>query len=528
MKSEKQWGLTPFREPATIKQSRAHADTTLIRHPAALASQPSSKTPGSGKRTPFLEFVFGVALARLLVPADFGMLVTIAVFTGFAGMVMSGGMGQSLIRAKTATEHDFHAVFTMQMALSVSLYVLFFFAAPFIADFFHNPLYTDLLRVSALVFFLRPAALMRNAWLNREMDFKKRSIAGVITGFVTGIAGVWMAWSGFGVWSLILSGLIGAVFNNLMLWLITPLKLRFSFDTATMRRHSGYGFKITINDFLGYLTRESKNLLLSKLAGPSFLGLFNKAESLGRIPNDLVMPATMQPVFRAMGKLQDDLDQTKYLYYRAITLLMVYVTPFYVGLWWTAEPFIQVVYGEKWISAAEPLRILVIAGLFFTVMFPSGVLLDAQNRLTQEMYVLIARLFVVLAACYVGLQWGMTGVAWGLVFSYFFGTTAVYFLVCRTIRTRPSELLAAIAPGLLLNALLFGFLALVNHWLAPFKDSMPAVYVASMAALGAAVYTAMFLLAPVPALRGEAGRWRQKTAGLFKPATFPPAPSKKD
>lgn len=165
----------------------------------------------------FLEFAFGVALARLLVPADFGMLITISVFTGFAGMVMSGGMGQSLIRAKTATEREFHAVFTMQMGLSAVIYGVFFFAAPFIADYFHNPLYADLLRVSALVFFIRPFALMRNAWLNREMDFKKRALAGVATGLVTGIAGVWMAWRGLGVWSLILSGLIGALVNNLLL-----------------------------------------------------------------------------------------------------------------------------------------------------------------------------------------------------------------------------------------------------------------------------------------------------------------------
>lgn len=476
----------------------------------------------------FLEFAFGVALARLLVPADFGMLVTIAVFTGFAGMVMSGGMGQSLIRAKTATEHDFHAVFTLQMALSVSLYALFFVAAPHIADYFHDPVYADLLRVSALVFFLRPAALMRNAWLNREMDFKKRAIAGVITGFVTGTAGVWMAWGGFGVWSLILSGLIGALCNNLLLWLITPLKLRLSFDLATMRRHSGYGFKITINDFLGYLTRESKNLLLSKLAGPSFLGLFNKAESLGRLPNELIMPATMQPVFRAMGKVQDDLDQTKYLYYRAITLLMVYATPLYVLIWWTAAPFIETVYGTKWVAAAGPLRILVFAGLFFTVMFPSGVLLDAQNRLTQEMYVLIARLIVVLVACYIGLQWGMTGVAWGLVFSYLFGTAAVYLLVCRTIRTGPSDLLRAVAPGLLLNTALFGCLALLDQWLAPLAAHIPFAYVVLMAGAGCFAYATMFLLIPIPALRGEAARWRQHIAALARPSRALRVVPKKD
>ncbi len=477
----------------------------------------------------FLEFAFGIALARLLVPADFGMMVTISVFTGFAGMIMSGGMGQSLIRAQSATEQDFRAIFTMQMALSAILYALLFVAAPFVADYFHNPLYADLLRVSALVFFLRPSALMRNAWLNREMDFRKRSFAAVATGLVTGVCGVWMAWRGFGVWSLVVSGLIGAFVNNLLLLLITPLKLRPSLDVAAMRRHSSYGFKITVNDFLGYLTRESKNLLLSKLAGASFLGLFNKSESLGRMPNDLVMPATMQPLFRAMGKIQDDLDQTRYLYYRSITLLMVYTTPLYVGMWWTAEPFIAVVYGEKWLPVAEPMRILVIAGLFFTVMFPSGVLLDARNRLTQEMYVLVARLFVILAACYIGLRWGLTGVAWGLVFSYFFGTTAVHILVCRTLRTRARDLLPAILPGLALNVMLFALLALADTLLAAYRNTVPLAYLALMALIGTVLYAAMFLFLPIPALRGEAERWRRQAARALRlPSSLLPHPKRTD
>ena len=85
---------------------------------------------------------------------------------------------------------------------------------------------------------------MQNAWLNREMDFKKRSITRFISGAIAGITSVLMAWRGIGVWILILSGLLGALFYNLMLLLITPLKLRLNFDTESMRKHSAYGLKI--------------------------------------------------------------------------------------------------------------------------------------------------------------------------------------------------------------------------------------------------------------------------------------------
>jgi teichuronic acid exporter len=463
--------------------------------------------------TRFLEFAFGVALARLLVPEDFGMLVTISVFTGLAGMVMSGGMGQSLIRAKEANEEDFNAVFTLQLGMSSVIYLGFFFSASVIAEFFGNPLYKDLILVSALTFFLRPFALMRNAWLNREMDFKKRAITGVISSVIIGVSSVLMAWHGMGVWSLILSGLLGALSANIMLAIITPLKLRLNFDVAVMRRHSTYGFKITINDFLSYLTRESKNLILSKLAGPGFVGIFNKSESLGRLPNELIMPAAMQPLFRAMGKMQDDLDQTKYMLYRAITLLMVYTTPLYVGLWWVAGAFIEVVYGEKWLAVIEPLRILVLCGLFFNIMFPCGVLLDAQNRLTQEMVVLIARLVIVSVACVIGLKWGLEGVAWGIVFSYLFSVIFTYYLVYRTIRTRIIDLLGAVAPGVILNTILFFFLAIMHNYFGALEVESPAVYLLLMTLTGAGFYIAIFLLIPLSALSDESNRWRKLIFG---------------
>jgi O-antigen/teichoic acid export membrane protein len=458
----------------------------------------------------FIEFAFGVILARLLVPADFGMIVTISVFTGFVSMLSSGGMGQSLIRAKDAGENDFCAVFTMQLGLGIAIYLGFFIAAPWVAQFFENPLYADLLRVSALSFLMRPFAFMRTSWLNREMDFKRRSVVDVATTGLTSVVSVAMAWAGLGVWSLVLSGLIGSLGRNIMLARITPLHLRLNFDYSAMRKHSGYGVKITTNDFLSYLTREGKNLVLSKMAGPAFLGLFNKSESLSRLPNQMFMSSTVQPVFRAMSKVQDDLDQTKYMFYRVISLLMVYTMPLYVGLWWVAEPFIQVVYGEKWLAAAEPMRILVISGIFLNIMHPSATLLDAQNRLTQEMFALVIRLIVTLAACVVGLQWGLIGVAWAITFTNAFSAVYYYLLVRRTIRTRYTDLFNALAPGLSLSGLLFAMLAAVHYASDGLDDSRPAIYLSLMILAGGLTYLLSFLYIPISSISGEAQRWRNK------------------
>lgn len=471
----------------------------------------------------FLQFAFGVALARLLVPAEFGMVVTIQVLTGFVGMFASGGMGQSLIRAKEVDTDDFYAVFTMQLSMGVLIYLGFFVSAPWVAQFFADPLYGDLLRVSALSFIMRPFSQIRVSWLNRQMEFKTRSLIDLGAAVLAGIASVGMATAGMGVWSLTLSGLLGAVLVAIMLSYATPLRLRLNFDIATARRHGAYGFKTTINDFLAYLIDQSVNLILSRLGGPGMVGIFNKAESLARMPNRLITPPTGQTVFRALSKVQEDLDQTKYIFHRTIGLLMVYIFPFLVGLWWVAEPFVGLVYGEKWLPSVEPLRIMILIGFLRTIATPCGVLLAAQNRLTQQMSAQTAALVATIVACLIGLNWGLGGVAWALVGTGVTFTAYAYVQVCRTIPTGIADLCKTAAPALLLNTLLFAILALGHLLLRNAGTNMSWVYLSAMVLIGAATYGCAFLFLPIPALRAEALRWRQTIAGALGLPRKPPA-----
>lgn len=454
------------------------------------------------------EFAFGVALARLLVPADFGMIATIQIFTGFVGMFVAGGMGQSLIRAKQADESDFTAVFTLQLGAGIAVYVLFFVAAPLIAHFFDEPLYTDLVRVSALSFVLRPLVTTRNAWLNRQMNFKNRTLSDVATGLFGGAVSVVLALLGFGVWSMTLAGLFGAMFNYVWLARLTPLRLRLNPDRAVMRKHASYGARIVGNDFVDYVRAQTRTLMLSKLAGPSFLGLFNKAESLSRLPNQLLMSPTMEPLFRAMSQSQDNLDQLKYLYLRSITLLMAYTAPAYALLWWVAEPFVTVVYGAKWTPAGAAMSTLTLVGPLLIVHLPSSVVLAVRNQLTREMVATAANVPVLALACWVGLRWGLMGVAWAVVLAAAIHAAQLYALVLRTLPTRPLELLRAVVPGLSLGAATFAVLTVVHLAAGRHVQARPLAYLLLMSAVGGGFAIAAFLFAPMPALATESARWR--------------------
>ncbi|ENO82561.1 lipopolysaccharide biosynthesis protein [Thauera mechernichensis] len=461
--------------------------------------------------TQILQFAFGIALARLLVPEDFGFIVTIQIFTGFVGLLSGGGMGQALVQSKDASARDFDVVFTAQLAVGALIFIAFYFAAPWFATTFGNPLYTDLVRVSAISFLLRPFVNTRASALHREMRFKERSLIGLVVGVLTGLASIWLAIVGAGPWSLILSGILGSLITLVLLDRVSDRRPQLSVDMAVARRLGAYGIKVSLNDLASYFTKQASNAIISRVSGPSAVGLFNKGESLAWLPFSTVSGAVYEAVFRAMAKAQDRPDEVRYLFYRMIMLMVVYTLPIYIGLAWMAEPFMHFVYGEKWLPSADPLRIVSLAGLLICIGHPCGAVLAAMNRLGREVWIHASQGLLVAAACYYGLQaWGLVGAAWGIFAGIAYSTPVMYYLATRCFQSSFAHLVNALAPGLKLNLLFLGMLA-VGHAILPtgWRDTQPALYMLIVGGSAGLAYAAAFLFIPLNALADESLRWRR-------------------
>lgn len=458
-----------------------------------------------------LQFVVGIALARLLVPEDFGFIVTIQIFTGFVGLVSGGGMGQALVQSHVAREHDFDVVFTAQLIIGAVVFAGFYFSAPLIANAFGNSLYIDLVRVSAISFLLRPFVNTRASWLHREMRFKERSIIGLVVAAITGIASIFMAMAGAGPWSLILSGILGSLITLVMLDRVCERKPQLRLDYAVAQRFGAYGVKVSLNDLASYAAKQASNTIISQTTGPSAVGLFNKGESLAWLPFSTLSASVYEAVFRAMSKAQDRPDEVKYLFYRMITLMVVYTLPVYIGLVWMAEPFMLFVYGERWLPSADPLRIVSLAGLLICIGHPCGAVLAAMNLLGREVWIQLSQGIVVGLICYFSLdRWGIVGAAWAVFAGIAYSTPVMYYLATRCFPTKLSDLGRALAPGLKLNLILLAALAIV-HVALPFdwREVRPALYMLLTGGVSGLAYLAAFLFLPAPALADEALRWRR-------------------
>lgn len=464
-----------------------------------------------------LTFAFGIVLARLLTPQDFGTLVTVQVFTGLAGFVSGGGMGQGLVRAREASKDDYDAVFTLQLAIGCAIYAVFYFAAPWFARWYDTPLYASLLRVSALSFIIRPFINLPGSLMHRHMRFKEQTGSRITTLLISSGVSIAMAYHGFGVWSLVMGGMAGSLTSMVLLTNLSGWRPGLSLDFSRARELARYGFLVSANDIVVYLRNQATNFILGRTLGAHTVGLFNKADSLARMPSQMVTGPVYQVLFRALAQEHDDLDKSRYLFFRSISLVAVYVTPLYLCASWLAEPLVTLLYGPKWADCAAPLAILALAGPFMMIGQLCGAVLAARKWLGREFVVQVILLILTGAATLAGLDYGLTGIATALVFVAGYNATHMYALASRCLKARWKELLVALAPAAGLNAILAGVLFL-THLSLPATDGQPLLQIAAMMAAGTLVYAGCFLFLPLAALRSEQQRWKQRLRLSARPA----------
>lgn len=457
-----------------------------------------------------INFALGLILARLLMPAEFGMVATILIFTNLAGFVAGGGMGQAIVRAKEATKRDFDLLFTLQTLIGLVIVGFFFAVAPAFGRWYGDPAYADLLRVAALSFLIRPFFNVPSNMLHRDMRFKAKTAVQLTNLFVYNGIALSLAWKGYGPWSLILASLFSSVAGAAQFAWYARWRPGLCFDFARAGELMRYGLLASSNNIVGYIRNQLPTFILSRSLGPAGVGLYNKAESLAARPHGFITGSVYEVLFRALAKEHDDLDKSRYLFFRSLTLVLAYALPFYVGFAWVAEPLVVLLFGHRWADSAAPLVILSLAAPFMIVENLSGAVLAARNWLDKELIAQIIMIAVAGTGIVLGLPYGMEGVAAGMALALLYMSIHMFWLARRSLQARWRDLGRAFVPALLLNGMLAAVLWLVDAGLPDALRSNGPLYVILMATAGGLVYALGFLYLPIPALASESARWKIK------------------
>ncbi|MBE7003022.1 MAG: lipopolysaccharide biosynthesis protein [Ruminococcaceae bacterium] len=312
-------------------------------------------------------FIVSIILARLLDPALYGTIALVTVFTAILQVFVDSGMGTALIQKKDADDLDFSTVFWFNLAMCLALYALTFAASPWIAQFYRRPELTPLIRVLSLTLVISGVKNIQQAYVSRNMLFKRFFFATLGGTLGAAVVGIWMAYRGFGVWALVVQNLFNATVDTVILWLTVKWRPKAVFSFERLRQLFSYGWKLLASSLLDTGYRELRQLIIGKMYTSEDLAFYNKGNLFPKTIVLNINTSIDSVLLPTMSKAQDDCEKVKMMTRRAIKTSTYIMAPMMIGLAVCAEPVVDLLLTAKWLPCVPYLRVFCFAYLIYPI-----------------------------------------------------------------------------------------------------------------------------------------------------------------
>lgn len=306
-------------------------------------------------------FLVGIVLARLLTPAEYGLIGICTIFIVIFNGIIDSGFSAALIRKQDANRDDYNTMFIVNMGLSLLMYAVLYFGAPLIARFFERPELVDLVRVMGLILILQALSIVQYTILSKRLDFKTKTKASLIAAVSSGAIGIGCAFAGMGVWSLVAQQLSRYAIYTICLWVFNKWWPSIKFSMASFRYMWGFGWKMMLSGLLDHTWKELYQVVVGKFYSPATLGQYSKAKEFGHIFSTNITAIIQRVSYPALAELQDDTPRMVAAYRKLIKTTMFITAVCMLSLGAVAEPLVYCLIGPKWHQAATFLPIISIS-----------------------------------------------------------------------------------------------------------------------------------------------------------------------
>lgn len=406
-------------------------------------------------------FISDIVLARLLTPFDFGCIGLLAIFMLIAENCINGGFGAALIQKKGTTQEDYSTIFFWNLGVSVILYVLLYFSAPYIASFYHIPLLSPVLRVQGIILFIYAFNLVQRSLLRKNMKFKILSIVTIITSVTSLIVTIVMALNGYGVWALVAQNILTAAIPAIVFWFYVKWRPVLTFSWKSFKELFSFGFYMFLIELLGEFAKQVQGLLIGRFYNPTIMGYYSKAASTERMSSVSITLVMQQVTYPLYASIQDDKEALRRII-RRLTMTLAYLTfPLMFVLMLCAKPLFILLYTERWSDCVPYFQFLCLSGLAFCLQSVNYQSITAigKSKVMFE-WTVVKRL---VGISFIILGWylyGIYGLLAGMVFHTWFSYAINIYLVSNYIGYKWWNQLGDLLPILIASIIsaIFSFL----------------------------------------------------------------------
>ena len=377
-----------------------------------------------------VSFVISIVLARILMPSDYGIIAIILVFINLANVIIDGGFNTALIQKKNADQIDFSTIFWFCLLMAGLLYILLFFAAPFVSSFYSNYLLTPVLRVLGLSLFINSFNSIQRAYVSKHMLFRKLFYVNAVAILISGTLGIAMAYKGYGVWALVGQSLSNTFFICFLMWFAIQWRPTLSFSWTRFKGLFDYGWKIFLTNFIIAIYGDIRSLVIGKIYQPSALAYFDRGKSLPSLLISNITTSIETVLLPTFSEEQDNRVRVKQMMRRSVQVTYLFISPMLLGFIFAAKVIVQVLLTEKWLPAVPFIQIFCIVFLLLPIQHINMTSIKSLGYSNITLKLEIIKKVIEAVILVLSFLINVYAVAWGIV---------LYNLICIFINISPSK-----------------------------------------------------------------------------------------
>lgn len=411
-----------------------------------------------------IQFVLSILIARLIAPSAYGVIVMVQVFVSFAQIFIESGFKDALIQKSDRKDIDFHTMFIFNISVALFFYMILFFSAPYVADFYNEPILTDLTRVVGLSMVFSSLSIIQLTRLQINLDFKTQAKARVTSMLISGTVGVYCAYHGLEVWALVIQGVVSSLATTIMLCVYSRWIPRWQFSMESFKQMTTFGSKLLFGNILTTFYIQITNLIIGKVYTSAQLAYYNRAFNLSQLPSSTISEVISRTVLPIYCNLQSDSKAllASYVKYTRISCIVIFPMLAFVGV--LSEPLTVVLLTERWKEMAPLLSIFCLVFSFYPLFLNAGQVVLAVGHAGLLAKAVVVKRAIAFAILIVTLPISVKAVAWGLVFSNFMEMIISFYCVRKALEYsiyNQFTIMADIAFATILSAVSAWIIALI-------------------------------------------------------------------
>lgn len=310
-----------------------------------------------------LSLVVSIVLARILGPAEYGMIALVLIINNILSVFVDSGLGKGLIQKKNVDELDYNTVFFTNVFLCLIFYLCLYCLAPYLESFYGMEGLCVVTRVSGITIVVSGLKNIQVAYVSNNLMFKKFFFSTLTGKFFSSLLGLTLAYEGFGIWALVMLEVSMQVIDTIVLWINVSWRPRFVFSFDRLKKLYSYSFSIFLVSFINNTYNNIRQLLIGKVYSSIDLALFNKGKQFPSAISTNINSSIDTVMFPVLSYVQNDLCEIKSLSLKAIKYNIFFLAPLLIWLFSCAENFVYTILTEKWMQSSAYIQVFCIVFL---------------------------------------------------------------------------------------------------------------------------------------------------------------------